>query len=102
MTFVKRNSLNREISLSIKEDIVAIDPLSKILQEQVAGYDLSKGRSEKGRKRVNHLVNMDDLKIYAETDQKLSQLIEEAYKFSRDINMEFCIDKCSKCTSGKE
>ena len=44
---------------------------------------------------------MDDLKIHAETDQKLSQLIEEVYKFSRDISMEFCIDKCSKCTIRK-
>ena len=44
---------------------------------------------------------MDDLKIYAETDQKLSQLIEEVHKFSKDINMEFGLDKCSKCTIKK-
>ena len=80
---------------------LAIDPLSKILKEHDIGYDLSKGREKKDKKRMNHLLFMDDLKIYAETDQKLSQLIEEVHKFSKDINMEFGLDKCSKCTIKK-
>ena len=80
---------------------LAIDPLSKILKDHDIGYDLNKGRPKKERKRLNHLLFMDDLKLYAETDQKLSQLIEEVYKFSNDISMEFGLDKCSKCTIKK-
>ena len=41
---------------------------------------------------------MDDLKIYAESDQKLNQLVQAVHEFSRDIKMEFGLDKCSKCT----
>ena len=41
---------------------------------------------------------MDDLKLYAESDKKLNQLVEAVKVFSRDINMEFGLDKCSKCT----
>ena len=50
---------------------------------------------------LNHLLFMDDLKIYAETDQKLNQLIEAVREFSSDIKMEFGLDKCSKCTIKK-
>ena len=47
---------------------------------------------------------MDELKLYAESDEKLCQLVNKVQEFSRDINMEFGLDKCSKCTikKGKE
>ena len=80
---------------------LAIDPLSKILKNYDIGYDLSKERGKKNKKKINHLLFMDDLKIYAESDEKLSQLIEAVREFSRDINMEFGLDKCSKCTIRK-
>ena len=80
---------------------LAIDLLSKILKEYDIGYDLSKERGKKNKKKINHLLFMDDLKIYAETDQKLNQLIEAVREFSRDISMEFGLDKCSKCTIRK-
>ena len=57
---------------------LAIDPLSKVLKEHEIGYDLSKGRGTKNRKRINHLLFMDDLKVYAETDEKLTQLTKTA------------------------
>ena len=80
---------------------LAIDPLSKILKEYDIGYDLSRSRRKKDKKKINHLLFMDDLKLYAETDEKLNQLVEAVRKFSRDINMEFGLDKCSKCTIRK-
>ena len=80
---------------------LAVDPLSKILKQHDIGYDLSKERRKKDKKKINHLLFMDDLKIYAETDQKLNQLIEAVREFSSDIKMEFGLDKCSKCTIKK-
>ena len=80
---------------------LALDPLSKILKEHSIGYDLSRGRTKKNNKKINHLLFMDDLKLYAKSDQKLSQLIQTVHNFSRDINMEFGLDKCNKCTIKK-
>ena len=80
---------------------LTIDPLSKILKQHDIGYDLSRGRSKKDKKIVNHLLFMDDLKLYADSDQKLSQLINAVRTFSDDINMKFGLDKCSKCTIRK-
>ena len=41
---------------------------------------------------------MDDLKLYAEDEKGLERLIEVVYEFSKDIGMEFGLDKCAKCT----
>ena len=50
---------------------------------------------------MNRLLFIEDLKIYAESDQKLNQLVQAVHEFSRDIKMEFGLDKCSKCTIKK-
>ncbi|KAJ8281479.1 hypothetical protein GJAV_G00068170 [Gymnothorax javanicus] len=88
-------------SLSALLFCLTMDPLSKLLKSYDIGYDLSRGRSRKGHKRVNHLLFMDDLKLYAESEQKLNQLVGAVYKFSKDISMEFGLEKCSKCTIRK-
>ena len=44
---------------------------------------------------------MDDLKLYAENDEKLNELVQTVHNFSKDICMEFGLDKCSKCTIRK-
>ena len=44
---------------------------------------------------------MGDLKLYTESDHKLKQLIEAVHTYSQDINMEFGMDKCSKCSIKK-
>ena len=41
---------------------------------------------------------MDDLEIYAESHENLNQLVEAVKEVSKDINIEFGLDKCSKCT----
>ena len=64
---------------------LTIDPLSKILKEYNIGYDLNRGRSKKDQEKINHLLFMDDLKLYAESDQKLNQLVESVHEFSWDI-----------------
>ena len=40
---------------------------------------------------------MDNHIIYAESEQRLNKLIEVVTEFSRCIEMEFGLDKCTKC-----
>ncbi|CAG4967973.1 unnamed protein product [Parnassius apollo] len=49
----------------------------------------------KEEKKLSHLLYMDDLKLYATTQDELDQLVILTEKFSRDIGMEFGIDKCN-------
>ena len=81
---------------------LAIDPLSKVLKQQKIGYDLGqvRGRNKK-KEMINHLLFMDDLKLYADSDPNLNKLIQIVHKFSRDIGMDFGLDKCAKCTLKK-
>ena len=44
---------------------------------------------------------MDNLKLYAEDEEGLEKLIEVVHAFSKDIGMEFGLDKCAKCTIKK-
>ena len=44
---------------------------------------------------------MDDLKLYSDTDANLRKLVKVVADFSKDVGMEFGLDKCSKCTLKK-
>ena len=69
-------------SLSPLLFVVTLIPLSLVLREVKAGYDLT------GKKNfVNHLLYMDDLKLYGRNDT--------VRIFSSDIGMQFGIDKCA-------
>ena len=81
---------------------LAIDPLSKVLKQQNIGYDLGQVRGRNKKKEViNHLLFMDDLKLFADSDPNLNKLIQIVHKFSADIGMDFGLDKCAKCTLKK-
>ncbi|XP_017772566.1 PREDICTED: uncharacterized protein LOC108559732 [Nicrophorus vespilloides] len=45
---------------------------------------------------INHLLYMDDLKLYARDKKQLDQEIGIVKNFSDDISMEFGLDKCSR------
>ena len=49
-------------------------------------------------KKINHLFNMDDLKLYAQNDGELEGLLKTVKAFIDDIGMEFGLDKCAKAT----
>ena len=91
-------------SLSPLLFIMALDPLSKELNEEFnkkKGYSLSLERTKEPEKCINHLLFMDDLKLYAGNDKDLEFLLNIVDSFTKDIKMKFGLDKCAKCTVKK-
>ena len=58
-------------------------PLSHILRKCAAGYKLS-GLQEK----INHLMYMDDIKLFAKNEKELESLLHTVKIYSQDIKME--------------
>ena len=54
------------------------------------GYQL-----EKNGAKVNHLLFMDDRKLYGKNDKEIDSLIKTVWQCSKDIKMEFGILKCA-------
>ena len=70
--------------------IIAMMPLNHILRKCTAGYKLSSSQE-----KVNHLMYMDDIKLFAKNEKELETLIHTVRIYSRDIGMEFGIEKCA-------
>ena len=49
-------------------------------------------------KLVNHLLFMDDVKLYASSQRELESLVNVVEAYSWDIGMEFVMDKCAVLT----
>jgi hypothetical protein len=49
----------------------------------------------KNKSKINHLLYMDDLKIYAKSRMELESLMNTVRIFSEDIGMEFGLQKCA-------
>ena len=45
--------------------------------------------------RINHLLYMDDLKLYGKSEKQIDTLINTVTVFSYDIRMQFGISKCA-------
>lgn len=69
---------------------VALNPLSHLLRRAKQGYQLKTGH------KINHLLYMDDLKLYAKNENDLTALIETTRIFSDNICMKFGLDKCAR------
>ena len=76
-------------SLSPLLFVVIMIPLSILLKRERQGYSFGLG----GRV-INHLLFMDDLKLYGKTEQEVEALVELVRMYSNDSGMEFGIDKC--------
>ena len=70
--------------------IIAMMPLNHILRKCTAGYKLSRSQE-----KVDHLMYMDDIKLFAKNERVLETLIHTFRIYSRDIGMEFGIEKCA-------
>ena len=69
---------------------LALNPLSLLLKRSEYGYKLKTSDPY----RISHCFYMDDLKLYANTKQRLKSLIQIVETFTIDIQMKFGIDKC--------
>lgn len=67
---------------------LALNPLSNMLNRSNSGYKLTQNSS------LTHLMYMDDIKLYSNNIDALYKLADITQTFSRDIHMEFGIDKC--------
>ena len=83
-------------SLSSLVFVLALIPLSLILRKAKAVYEFSE-RKEK----INHLLFIDDLKLYSRSEKGLDSLAQTVRVFSEDIGMEFGIEKCAMLVMGK-
>ena len=65
-------------------------PLSLNLRKASAAHEFS------GIKvKINHLLFMDDLKFYGRNEKELDSSVQTICIFSKDIGMEFSIEKCA-------
>ena len=60
-----------------------------VLRQTKTSYEL-----KKGGKKINHLLFMDDLKLFAKIEDQIDSLVNTVRIFSEDIKMEFVLPKC--------
>ena len=76
--------------------IVCLLTFTNTLRDTAPGYHFASN----GQK-VNHLLFMDDLKLYASNEKSLEALIETVHVFSNGIGMEYGVEKCAVLTVKK-
>ena len=77
-------------SLSPLVFVLALILLSLILRKAKAAYEFSESKE-----KINHLLFMDDLKLYSRSEKELDSLLQTVRVFSENIGMEFGIEKCA-------
>ena len=65
-------------------------PLNHILKKCPAGHKLSRSQE-----KINHRLNMDDIKLFAKNEKELETHINTVRIYSPDIGMEFGKEKCA-------
>ena len=68
--------------------IIALIPLTHILKTANPGYEFRTGET------INHLLFLDDLKLYSKSERALDPNIQTVKIFIKDIRMQFGIGKC--------
>lgn len=76
-------------SLSPLLFVVCMIPLSLILRKVNASYEWGKKEF-----KINHLLFMDDLKLFGKSEDQIDSLVQTVFLFSKDIGMEFGLKKC--------
>ena len=77
-------------SLSPLLFIVAMIPMTKLPDRTEVEYQLKKGGI-----RINHLMFMDDIKLFGRGTKEIDTLVQTVRMVSGDIRMEFAIEKSS-------
>ena len=60
-----------------------------MLRQKKVSYKL-----KNGGKKINHLLSMDDLKLFAKNEDLIESLVNTVRIFSEDIKVEFRLPKC--------
>ena len=75
-------------ALSLLLSVIALIPLTSVLRNIKARYSFVSSKE-----RINFVLFMNDLKLYANNEKDLESLIQTARIFSEDIGMDFGLDK---------
>ena len=75
-------------SLSPLLFLLSMVPLSLILRKEYACYEWGKEEY-----KLNRLLFMDDLKLFAKNEEQIDTLVGTVHVFSTDIGMEFGMRK---------
>ena len=70
--------------------LVAMIPMTRALERIEVWYQLEKGGS-----RINHLMFMDDIKLFGRGATEIDTLAQTVRTVSGDIRMEFGVEKCA-------
>ena len=65
--------------------------MSLVLRKVKVGYQLGDLRG-----KVNHLLFMDDPKLYGQNEKQIDTLVKKIRIFAKDIGVEFGISKCAR------
>ena len=78
---------------SLSHLLIAVDqiPVAIILRALKQRYSFGKGKE-----RLNHLLFMDDLKLYGSNSNEMETLMKVVKIVSGDIRMQFGFDKCAE------
>ena len=77
-------------ALSLLLFIIAMMPLNHILRKCPTGYKISESQE-----KINHLLYMDNIKLFAKNEKESETLIHAVRIYSQDIGIEFGIEKCA-------
>ena len=77
------------VALSLLLFIVAMTPHNHILGKRTGGYKVCKSQE-----KINHLMYMDEIKVFVKKEKDLEVKIQAVRIFTLDIGMEFGIEKC--------
>ena len=87
----QNRNLSRRLIITILLFVIITIPLSLILRDTGAGYQLMKEAC-----KINHLLFMDYLKLlYGNNSSQMNSLVETVWSYSEDIGMKCGIDKCA-------
>ena len=84
------NYQKRDLPRILTLSIVAMISMTRVLARMEVGYQLKKRGS-----RINHLMFMDDIKLFGRGNKEIDTLVQTVRTVSGDIRMEFGIEKCS-------
>ena len=70
--------------------IVCLLTFTNTLRDTAPGHHFASNRQ-----KVNHLLFMDELNLYASNEKSLEVLIETVHVFSNGIGMEYGVEKCA-------